>query len=405
MKIKTINHTQLYLLISVFSLLTCVSCVNNEVAGAQTVQVGAERTGEYLPLIKDKRVAIVANHTTMINDVHLVDSLLALDVNVVRIFSPEHGFRGKLDAGKIWDDYTDEKTSLKIVSLYGSNKKPDKEAMEDIDVVIFDIQDVGVRFYTYISTMHYVMEACADNDIEFLVLDRPNPNDFYIDGPVLEKAHTSFVGMHPVPIVHGMTIAEYARMINGEGWLKNRKKCNLQVIKCKNYSHNYYYKIPVSPSPNLNNMQAVYLYPSLGLFEGTVISIGKGTSKAFQFFGHPQLKNSTYKYTPQPANNNLKVLKYEDETCYGKDLNQIPLDTLKKNGMLNLEWIIFAYNNLQHKDDFFNPFFTKLAGTKKLENQIKKGLSAQSIKKSWQKDLNKYKMIRKQYLLYPDFRK
>ncbi len=401
MNLKTRYYFIQTILITSFVLLACVSGEERKGVKNEKILAGAERTTQYLPLLKGKRVAIVANHTSKINNVHLVDSLIKLDINIVKIFSPEHGFRGKIDAGKTWDNYEDEKTNLRIISLYGDNKKPADKDLENIDIVIFDIQDVGVRFYTYISTMHYVMEACAENDVGLLILDRPNPTGFYIDGPVLEKAHHSFVGMHPVPIVHGMTIAEYAKMINGEKWLKNGIRCKLYYVECKNYTHNSRYHVKTNPSPNLQNMKSIYLYPSLGLFEGTKVSIGKGTSLAFRVFGHPGMLNTNYSFTPEKEQKDLYILKYKGEKCYGVDLRDIPLGHLKKQDTINLNWLIFAYTNTPDKEDFFNPFFCKLAGTKKLEHQIRNGKSAKEIRKSWEKDLQKYKTIRKKYLLYP----
>jgi len=367
------------------------------------IEVGANRLPQYLPLIKGKLVAVIANQTSVIfkNKAqtiyeHLVDSLLSLNINVVKVFAPEHGFRGQADAGEHVANAIDSKTGLPIISLYGKNKKPTPKQLKNIEVVIFDIQDVGVRFYTYISTLHYVMEACAEAHIPLLVLDRPNPNGNYVDGPVLEPKYKSFVGMHPVPIVYGMTIGEYAQMINGEKWLTNGAKCNLKVIKLKNYTHKSVYKLPIKPSPNLPNTKAINLYSSLGLFEGTKVSCGRGTNWQFQIFGAPFLQKTNYPFTftPQP-NNGAKYPKFKGVLCYGLDLRHNK--TLKQ---LNLNWLINAYQNTTKKITFFNTFFTKLAGTKKLQQQIEQGLSEKAIKKSWQKDIAQFKKIRQKYLIY-----
>ncbi len=366
------------------------------------VRVGAERTELYFPMLQNKRVAVVVNHTATIGETHLVDSLLDAGINLKRIFAPEHGFRGTADAGEHIDSYTDEKTGLAVVSLYGRNFKPRAEDLADIDIVIFDIQDVGARFYTYISTMHYVMEACAENDIHFIVLDRPNPNGFYVDGPVLKPEFKSFVGMHPVPIVHGMTIAEYALMINGEGWLKNGIQCNLSYVRVENYNHTYYYQLPIRPSPNLPNMKAIYLYPSLCLFEGTTVSLGRGTDKPFQVIGHPKITSGTYSFTPRsmPGAQNPPHL---GKKCYGFDLSDFGKVFMKNYKKIYLHWLIELYNELSGHDNFFNNFFDRLAGTDLLRKQIIDGLSAEEIRATWQNDINQFKKIRKKHLLYPDF--
>lgn len=402
MYFKTKHSIIPILFFTAFVLLACTSHDQTAKCKSEKILTGAERTAQYLPLLKGKSIAVVANQTSKIGDVHLIDSLLSRDIHIVKIFSPEHGFRGKFDAGKTWNNYEDEKTRLPIISLYGDNKKPTKKDMANIDVVIFDIQDVGVRFYTYISTMHYVMEACAENGVDLMIFDRPNPHGHYVDGPVLEKAHQSFVGMHPVPLVHGLTIGEYAKMINGEKWLKNDISCNLHIVECENYTHSSRYQLEIGPSPNLRNMKAVYLYPSLGLFEGTTISIGKGTSLAFMVFGHPGMKNTSFSFTPEKEYDDLIVLKYKGEKCYGVNLGDIPLDELKALDTLNLDWLIFAYNNTPGKKDFFNPFFYKLAGTKKLEQQIRAGMTTGEIRNTWQKDIQEYKKTRAKYLLYPE---
>ncbi|HSH53273.1 MAG TPA: DUF1343 domain-containing protein, partial [Bacteroidales bacterium] len=351
----------------------------------------------------NKKVAIVANHSTLINGIHLVDSLLALGIDVQKIFSPEHGLRGSAEAGELIDNDIDPKTGLQVVSLYGNSKKPLKKDLKDIDVVVFDLQDVGVRFYTYISTMHYVMEACAENKVEMIVLDRPNPNGYFIDGPVLDTAYQSFVGMHPVPIVHGMTIAEFAQMINGEGWLNNGLKCDLNVIPCENYAHDSLYQLSIPPSPNLQNMLAIYLYPSLGFFEGTALNVGRGTDFPFQVFGSPELLNAEFTYKPRSINGFSKNPKHKNQKCYGVDLRKINIEQLTALRKINLEWLIFGYQNSPDKDQFFYAFFYNISGTSELENQIRKGLTAEKIRESWKPELEEFKKIREKYLIYPDF--
>lgn len=366
------------------------------------IQVAAERTDKYLPLLQGKKVGVVGNHTSQIGKVHLVDSLIRSDVNVLRVFSPEHGFRGKADAGEKVNSDTDPATGLPIISLYGKNKKPAAHQVNDLDVIVFDIQDVGARFYTYISTMHYVMEACAENGVKMIVLDRPNPNGHYVDGPVLDKKFTSFVGMHPVPIVHGMTIGEYATMINGEGWLDEGIRCDLKVIKVKNYDHQSFYKLPQKPSPNLPTMASVYLYPSLCLFEGTPVSIGRGTDKPFQIVGHPSIQSDKFSFTPQPTEG-AKDPKLNGEKCFGWDLTFFGEEYLKKQPQLNLFWLLDVYKSFPEKENFFKDSFNRLAGTDRLQQQIKDGVNEQDIYRSWQKDLVLFKKIRKKYLLYKDF--
>ena len=366
------------------------------------IEVGAEQTQEYLPLLKNKRIGVVANHTSMIKDVHLVDSLLNLGVEVTKVFSPEHGFRGEADAGERVKSDVDEKTGLPLISLYGKNKKPSVEQIKDLDLIVFDIQDVGARFYTYISTMHYVMEACAENNISFLVLDRPNPNGHYVDGPILENEFKSFIGMDNVPIVHGMTVGEYAQMVNGEFWLKDSVQCKLTVIKNKNYSHTTFYELPIKPSPNLPNMSSIYLYPSLCLFEGTVVSVGRGTDKPFQIIGYPTFTAGDFSFTPK-SKNGAKNPKLLGEICKGYDLSEYGGRKMKDKASLNLTWLIEFYNNSAEKENFFKPFFYKLSGNKVLEEQIKKGMTEQEIRSTWETELAAFKIIRKKCLIYPDF--
>ena len=359
---------------------------------AQKLVLGAERTNIYLPLLKNKKIAVVGNQTSMIANTHLVDSLLSLKVNVVKVFSPEHGFRGKADAGAKIEDETDEKTGLPIISLYGKNKKPTVEQLKGIEFLLFDIQDVGARFYSYISTLHYVMEAAAENNIKVIVLDRPNPNGHYIDGPIREKGFESFVGMHPIPIVHAMTIGEYAQMINGEKWIA--RQCDLTVIEMENYTHDMSYDLPIKPSPNLPNSRSINLYPSLCLFEGTNVSLGRGTEYPFQHFGAPYLK-SNYSFTPKSGEGS-KSPPHENKTCYGTGL-RFQDNYLEE---INLNWLIESYNNCPEKEKFFNSFFDKLAGTDKLRLQIIEGKTVKEIKESWQEGLNEFKKIRNKYLLY-----
>lgn len=364
------------------------------------ILVGAGRTDLYIPLIRGKRVAVVTNQTGMIGQTHLVDSLLAIGMNVVKVFAPEHGFRGEADAGEHVADERDSRTGLPVISLYGANKKPKPAQLADVDVLVFDIQDVGVRFFTYISTLHYVMEAVAEQHKQLIVLDRPNPNGFYVDGPVLDTAFASFVGMDPVPLVHGMTIGEYARMINGEGWLKGGVKCELTVIPCLGYGHASYYELPVKPSPNLPNMAAVFLYPALGLFEGTAVSVGRGTDLPFQCIGYPGCKLGTYSFMPHTMPG-AKNPPYNDKACTGMDLSSFGEFYSRLAPRLNLEWLIGMYKASTDKAHFFNSFFDTLAGGTKLRKAIIAGKSEDEIRKTWQSGLEKFEAMRKPYLLYP----
>ncbi len=367
-----------------------------------TIQVAASQFEKYLPLLKGENIALLVNQTSMVGDTHLVDTLLSYGVTIKTIFSPEHGFRGDADAGEKIDNSIDSKTGIPLVSLYGKTRKPTKEMLKNIDVVVFDIQDVGVRFYTYISTMHYIMEACAENNKKLIILDRPNPNGNYVDGPVLNMKYQSFVGMHPIPIVHGLTVGELAKMINGEGWLKDSLTCDLTVIKAVNYNHQKRYPLPVKPSPNLPNDISIALYPSLCLFEGTKISVGRGTHFPFQVIGYPDKKFGTFSFTPKSIDGMSKYPKHQDKICYGIDLR-----TSDFEAKFSLKHLINFYNihkELYAKHDdkemFFNGFFTKLAGTEKLQQQIESGLTGPEIKDSWKADLDAYKKMRQQYLLY-----
>ncbi len=364
---------------------------------------GAENVAQYFPMLKDKTVAMVVNQTSRVVDKHLVDTLLTLGVKIKTIFSPEHGFRGIADAGEKVEDGKDSKTGLPVLSLYGKKKKPSSDNLRGIDVVVFDIQDVGARFYTYISSLHYIMEACAEEEIEVIVLDRPNPNAHYIDGPILEKKYTSFIGMHPVPIVYGMTIGEYAQMINGEQWLKNGVKAELTVIAVSNYTHDTYYNPPVKPSPNLPNIQSIFLYPSLCLLEGTHMSLGRGTDKQFQIYGHPKYKDGIFKFIPT-SRAGAKYPKHENQICYGINLQYLTKGELHNSTSLNLSYLIDSYTNLRdQKEAYFlkNNFFEKLAGTDKLRIQIEANIPEAEIKSTWKKELDAFKIIRAKYLLYP----
>ena len=386
-----------YLFILLF-ISTVIVSFAQESKPSSKIYTGADQTQLYLSKLKGKKIAIVANQTSVIynknNYTHIIDSLVSLKIDIHKVFAPEHGFRGDADAGESVADGIDKKTEIPIISLYGKNKKPTKEQLKDIDLMVFDIQDVGVRFYTYISSLHYVMEACAEQKIPVLLLDRPNPNGHYIDGPVLETEHKSFVGMHPVPVVYGMTIGEYGLMINGEKWLKNGIQTNLTVIPLKNYLHTSNYNLRIKPSPNLPNDTAINLYPSLCFFEGTNVSAGRGTAKQFQIYGSPFLNTkSKFTFTPNP-NEGSKSPKHAYIICYGEDLTET-----KKLASLNLSWLIKAKKQNRTKN-FFNSFFTKLAGTEKLQNQIEEKITEELIRASWVEDIKTFRNVRKSYLLY-----
>ncbi len=384
------------------ALLLLPLVVGAQLKEAENLLTGAERPGAYLPLLYKKRVAVVANQTSMVKGQHLVDFLLENKVNVLKVFAPEHGFRGDASAGEAVKSSTDKKTGLPIISLYGNNKKPSAEQLSDIDIVVFDIQDVGARFYTYISTLTYVMEVCAENSKKLVVLDRPNPHGYYVDGPVLKPGFESFVGLHPVPVVHGMTVGEYARMVNGEGWLKNGKKCALDIVKCIGWDHNMAYSLPVKPSPNLPNKWAVSLYPSLCFFEGTNVSVGRGTDKPFERIGAPYFTESSDTFIPvsKPGAVNPP---YKGKTCYGFDLTNFAMYYVHGLGELYLLWLIESYKMAPDKGQFFNSFFDKLAGTDQLRKDIIAGKSSEEIKASWEYELIAYKQMRLKYLLYDDF--
>jgi uncharacterized protein YbbC (DUF1343 family) len=359
--------------------------------------LGIERIHLILDSLKGKRIAVVANQTSVVNKQHLVDTLLGLKLNVVKVFAPEHGFRGEADAGEKINHSVDSKTGLPLVSLYGNNKKPSIDQLKDVDVIVFDIQDVGVRFYTFISTLHYVMEAAAENSKKVIVLDRPNPNAHYIDGPVLEKEFTSFVGMHPVPIVYGMTIGEYAMMINGENWLENGVKCDLSVLPCKNYTHQTSYSLPIAPSPNLKTDRAIALYPSLCLFEGTTVSLGRGTDRPFELYGHPKFPTTGFEFTPIPMPG-AKTSTQLNKKCNGYDLSNVPQSLTK----INLEYLINANKLLADSGIFINQnvFFNRLAGNSVLRDQLHECWSEEEIRATWKDGIDNFKVIRSKYILY-----
>ena len=369
---------------------------------------GAEQTEKYLPYLAGKRIGMVVNPTSIIGNTTIVDSLKSLGVNIVKIFGPEHGFRGDASAGAKVDDSIDQRTGIKAISLYGKHHKPSAEDMKNIDLMIFDIQDVGVRFYTYINTLQHVMEACAENGKELIILDRPNPNGFYVDGPILDPKLKSGVGINPIPIVHGLTVAEYAQMLNGEGWLANGVKCKLNIIKVAKYVHSLPYTLPVKPSPNLNTQQSILLYPSLCLFEGTIISQGRGTNFPFTVLGNPDLKGK-YKFffTPKSIKGMSETPLHQDQNCYGIDLRKYSTYKIRNTGKINLSWLIELYNTYPYKEKFFDykqsnqmGNFDKLAGTEDLRKQIIAGKSEEEIRLSWEPGLSQYKIMRKKYLLY-----
>ena len=368
--------------------------------------VGAAFMDGYLPLLEGKKVAVCANQTSIVGTVHLVDTLVARNVNVASIFCPEHGFRGEAEAGATISSSVDAKTGIPIVSLYGRNKKPTPEQMKGLDVVVFDIQDVGCRFYTYISTLSYVMEAAAENGVAVIVLDRPNPNGYFVDGPILDPKFKSFVGMHQVPVVHGMTIGEYARMVNGEGWLANSVTCDLTVVPMTGYTHRTRYSLPVAPSPNLQTDEAIYLYPSLCLFEGTAVSVGRGTPTPFQVYGHPSLQTGDFHFTPRPIKGVSENPPQKGLDCRGFDLTDYARQMLDSTNSFSISYLLTAFENFpQNQTEFFtnSAFFDKLAGTDQLRKQMLSHRTESEIRASWQPQLDAFKQMRKKYLLYPDF--
>ena len=395
-KMRNITRITLFLAM-IIGIATCADGQALRLIPKEDYVSGAMSTAKYLPLLEGKSVGVVANQTSIIGETHLVDSLISLGVNVKRIFTPEHGFRGAADAGAKVTDGKDEKTGIEIASLYGKTKKPTPEMLQDIDLMLFDLQDVGVRFYTYISTLTYVMESCAEQGIPVVVLDRPNPNGFYVDGPVLKEDNKSFVGMHTVPVVYGMTIGEYGMMVNGEGWLKDGVRCSLTVIPVPGYDRNAIYELPVKPSPNLPNWESVYLYPSLCFFEGSIVSVGRGTETPFQIYGHPDIRGS-HTFTPQSVSGATKPL-LEGQRCRGENLVDYAHDYAINPNELQLGWLIDTYQQLSDKS-FFNNFFVKLSGDKQLQQDIEHKKSAEEIRASWQSELDDFKAIRERYLMY-----
>lgn len=390
-------------ILALFAIITYISLNINaqelKILDAKDAVVGASRMDYYLPVLENKTVGVVANQTSIMdNGTHLIDTLLSRGVNVVRIFTPEHGFRGTADEGASIASGMDEKTGISIVSLYGKNKKPTSEQLQGVEILVFDLQDVGCRFYTYISTMTYVMEAAAENNIPVVVLDRPNPNGFYIDGPVLEPENKSFVGMHCVPIVYGLTIGEYALMVNGERWLGDGLQCDLTVIPLGNYDRDAIYRLPTKPSPNLPNWESVYLYPSLCLFEGTDVSVGRGTETPFQVYGHP-LMTDEFVFVPRTAEGHRAPL-YSDKECHGKDLTEYAHRYRNNEKKLNLSWILDARKQLKDDEKFFNNYFIKLVGVNDLQQKINSGMSEDEIRSSWQTGIDNYLKIREKYLIY-----
>jgi uncharacterized protein YbbC (DUF1343 family) len=393
--------------VAVSSIYSKEATLPDKVIEIHSIKTGADNPEKYLPILKDKKIGIVTNQSGIVlleqspinieskkKQIHLVDFLLDQKINIQKIFAPEHGFRGTADAGEHVVDGTDYKTGLTIISLYGNNKKPNSGQLAGIDIMIFDLQDVGARFYTYISSLHYIMEACAENNIPLIILDRPNPNISIVDGPILEKEFSSFVGMHAIPVLHGLTIGEYAQMINGEQWLTNGISCKLTVIPCSFYNRKMKHSLPIKPSPNLPNDQSINLYASLCFFEGTNVSVGRGTEKQFQIYGSPYLPKSNFSFVPKP-NMGAQNPVYNGITCFGEDLS-----SQTEIHQLELKWLIKAYNNTTDKSKFFNPFFTKLAGTRKLQQQIETGVSESEIRKSWEKGLDQFKKMREKYLIY-----
>lgn len=404
---KTYSFSIFTLIFVLFSLVSCGNpSVSNSTSGIRT---GAEQTEKYLPLLKGKQVAIVANQTSIIGKTSLVDSLKSLQVNIVKIFGPEHGFRGTASAGAVVSDSIDAKTGIPEISLYGKKSKPSKEDLANVDVVVFDIQDVGARFYTYINLLARVMESCADNKKELIVLDRPNPNGFTVDGPILDMKLKSGIGMFPIPITHGMTIGELAQLYNGEGWLENKAKCAVTIIPVANYSHDMEYVLPVAPSPNLNTQQSILLYPSLCLFEGTIISQGRGTYFPFSVLGNPDLKGKyEFSFIPKSIKGMAETPLHQDKACYGLDLRKYDVFEFRKTGQINLKWLIELYNAYPFKEKFFDfrqskqmGNFDKLAGTTQLKEQIIAGKLESEIRASWEPGLSDFKKLREKYLLYP----
>ncbi|MFW6370621.1 MAG: exo-beta-N-acetylmuramidase NamZ domain-containing protein [Bacteroidota bacterium] len=388
------------LVLAGMGLMNC-SAINTAAEEDLSPVPAAYQTEEYVNFLAGKKVGILANQTSEVRGVHLIDTLLDLGVDVVKVFSPEHGFRGTADAGEAVSDYVDPATGIPIISLYGNNYKPTLEQMEGIEIMIFDVQDVGVRFFTYLSSLHYLMEACAETNTPLIILDRPNPNGFYVDGPVLKEKHESFIGLHPVPVVYGLTLGEFAGMINAEKWLKNGVKCPLTVIKCRNYTHDSIYHLPVKPSPNLPDMRSVYLYPSIALFEGTVVSEGRGTHAPFQVIGHPEYPDTAFSFTPKSIPGMSKYPKFRNQKCYGLDLRNISIEYLVDQREMQFGWLMKMYEKLA-VDEFFIPFFDNLTGDARVRQAIVNGKDISEVSALWKKELKDYLQLRKKYLLYPD---
>ncbi|TDG35986.1 DUF1343 domain-containing protein [Pedobacter changchengzhani] len=408
------NHLILSFLISFSACGQQKKAVNEKIQHQKmdvvtsVLKTGAAQTEKYLPLLTGKRVGMVVNPTSIIGNQTVVDSLLKRGIKIEKIFGPEHGFRGDASAGVSVNDAVDVKTGIKAISLYGKHSTPTAEDLSDIDIMIFDIQDVGVRFYTYINTLQYVMEACAANNKTLLILDRPNPNGYLIDGPILDPKFKSGIGLQPIPISHGLTVGEYAQMLNGEGWLKNSVKCKINIIKMVNYDHNMDYILPIKPSPNLNTQQSIMLYPSTCLFEGTYINLGRGTKYPFTVLGAPYLKDKyDFSFTPKSIKGMAETPLFQNQTCYGLDLRNYNVALLKKTKQLNISWLIELYNASPRREDFFNNKLSKemgiierLVGVKDFREQVIAGKTEKEIRASWAPGLNAYKTMRKKYLLY-----
>lgn len=392
----------------VFNTYTNKSSESTPQVIAQNIITGAEQTEKYIPYLKGKRVGVLANPTTIIGPKHLVDSLLSIGINIVKVFGPEHGFRGNASAGVKVNDEKDPTTGVKVISLYGPKRKPTKDDLADVDIMIFDIQDVGCRFYTYINVLSHIMEACAENNKELLILDRPNPNGYLVDGPILDMKYKSGIGMFPIPIAHGMTIGEFAQMINGEGWLPGKLTCRLKIIPVANYTHDMSYILPVKPSPNLNTQQSIMLYPSTCLFEGTILNHGRGTYFPFTVMGSPLLKDKfSFSYTPVGIPGMSETPLHMNQVCYGLDLRNYDISELRKSRRINIQWMIDMYNAYPDKEKFFDRSYSKemgdinkLAGVATFKEQIIAGKSVKEIQDSWEPGLSQYKTMRKKYLLY-----
>jgi len=407
----------LFNLFITLGIVVLIACTKKQVTSKYTVSTtqktqiitGADQLSEYLPLLKGKRVAMLVNQTSIIGKKPSVDSLLSLGINIVKVFGPEHGFRGNASAGAKVNNEVDQKTGIPIISLYGKIKRPTKEHLADVDVMIFDIQDVGARFYTYINTLAHVMESCAENGKELIILDRPNPNGYLVDGPILEKSLYSGIGMFPIPIAHGLTMGEFAQMINGEGWLPNNLQCKIRVIKIANYNHDMAYELPVFPSPNLNSQQSILLYPSTCLFEGTILSQGRGTYIPFTVLGATAVKGKyDFSFKPVSIQGMSETPLHQNEECFGLDLRKYDANILRKKRQINLSWMMELYKAYPMKDKFFDRTqskqmgdINKLAGTEKFKQQIIDGISEAEIRKSWEPGLSEFKVLRKKYLIYP----